>query len=290
MAIGKGYQLSWVKVNGVRTRYAWSGTQGPTVVMCHGGGPGSSGEAGWHQMLPALAEAGFRAYAPDQLSMGWTDVRPHAWPVLGHQSLVDHVAAFIETLCLEPVCLVGNSQGAYVAAKIALDHPERVDKIFLIGSGTISGSFGIQRPDEGKNQAVQALREYDFTQSGMRRFLEAIVNGPVSDTLVETRHQAASRPGVREAMAAFTAYRQRMNQETKLWQRFSVREKLPLLSIPARFIWGLADRFAPVEMGYQLAEFLPNIPFEFVPEAGHQCQNDRPDLVNAMVIDFFRGA
>lgn len=78
------------------------------------------GAAGWRFMLPALAEAGYRAYAPDQLSMGFTDTRPHAWPVNGHQSLVDHVHDFIEALCLDEVYLVGNSQGAYVAANMLL--------------------------------------------------------------------------------------------------------------------------------------------------------------------------
>lgn len=289
MKLGTGYYDGWVLANGVRTHYSWAGMEGPAVVLLHGGGPGSSGEAGWRFMLPALAEAGFRAFAPDQISMGWTDARPHAWPVLGHQSLVDHVRDFIDALCLDEVYLVGNSQGAYVAAKYTIDHPERVKKIFLIGSATIAMSMGVERPDGGNNAAFQALLHYDYTEESMRKFLIAIINdsSKVTDELVRHRHEAANRPGIRESMQAFQDYQNRMRKIPKLWERFSLRDSLPKLKVPAKFIWGKEDRFALVEMGYALEKLLPNIPFEYIDGAGHQCQTDRPELVNRMVIDFF---
>ncbi|HWL12967.1 MAG TPA: alpha/beta fold hydrolase, partial [Ureibacillus sp.] len=99
MTIFEGFHNSYVLANGVRTHYSWAGTEGPAVILLHGAGPGACGAAGWRLMLPALAKAGYRAYAIDQLSMGFTDARPHAWPVNGHQSLVDHVHDFIEALC-----------------------------------------------------------------------------------------------------------------------------------------------------------------------------------------------
>ncbi|MGY6259131.1 alpha/beta fold hydrolase [Paraburkholderia caledonica] len=290
MTLGAGYYDGWVLANGVKTHYSWAGTEGPAVILCHGGGPGSSGEAGWRFMLPALAEAGFRVFAPDQVSMGLTDARPHAWPVLGHQSLVDHVRSFIDALCLDEVCMVGNSQGAYVAAKYAIDHPERVRKCFLIGSATIAMSMGLPRPDGGRNAAYQALMSYDYSEEGMRKFLVAIINDPsaVSDTLIKLRHDAANRPGIRESFQAFQDYQERMRNEPKLWDRFSLADSLPKLKVPAKFIWGNDDSFAPVQMGHELEKLLPNIPFEYIAAAGHQCQTDQPDLINEMVIDFLR--
>ncbi|MUG72737.1 alpha/beta fold hydrolase [Paenibacillus validus] len=289
MKLGSSYHNGWVLANGVRTHYSWAGTEGPAVVLCHGGGPGSSGGAGWRFMLPALAEAGFRVYAPDQISMGWTDARPHAWPVLGHQSLVNHVSDFIDALCLDEVYLVGNSQGAYVAAKYTIDHPERVRKCFLIGSATIAMSMGLERPDGGNNAAFQALLHYDYTEEAMRKFLTAIINDPtkVTDELVRARHVAANRPGIRESMQAFQDYQSRMRREPQLWDRFSLKDSLPQLKVPTEFIWGIDDSFAPVEMGHELEKLLPNIPFSYIREAGHQCQTDQPELVNRMVIEFF---
>lgn len=289
--LGTGYHSGWVLANGIKTHYCWAGTEGPVVVLCHGGGPGSSGEAGWRFMLPALAAAGFRAYAPDQISMGWTDARPHARPVLGHQSLVDHVSSFIDALCLgDDINMVGNSQGAYVAAKYTIDHPEKVRKCFFIGSATIAMSMGMPRPDNGENAAFQALINYDYTEEAMRKFLVAIINDPskVSDELIKSRHNAANRPGIRESLKAFQDYQERMRSESKLWDRFSLTDSLPKLKVPSKFIWGVDDSFASVQMGYELEKLLPNISFEYIPEAGHQCQTDQPDLTNKMVIDFFK--
>lgn len=282
-----GYHSNWVLANGVRTHYSWAGTEGPVVILLHGGGPGSSGAAGWRFMLPALAKAGFRALAPDQLSFGKTDTRPHAWPVLGHQSLVDHVADFIEALCLDEVSVVGNSQGAYVAAKYTLDHPEKVRRLFLIGSGTIAGAMKVEWPGMETNPGLLAIRDYDYTEPGMRKFLLAIVNDPttVTDDLVRNRTELSQRPGIKEAKQAFDTYVARMRREPRLWARHSLQDSLPKLAIPAKFIWGKQDSFAPVSMGHQLAALLPNIQFEFI-DAGHQAQTDNPKVVNQMVIDF----
>ena len=284
MPLGSGYEDGWVLANGVKTHYWWAGTNGKPVILVHGAGPGSSGEAGFRFMLPVLAAAGYRVIAPDQISMGWTDARPHAWPILGHQSLVNHVRDFVEALCLDEVAVVGNSQGAYVAAKYAIDNPEKVSKAFFIGSATIGVSMGIEHPP---NAGLQALREYDYTADGMRKFLLAIVNdeSKVTDELVAVRQESALRPGIRESRAAFDGYRDRMAKDPKLVERFSLADSMPKFSIPAKFIWGNEDRFAPVSIAHQLEKLLPNIPFDYV-SGGHQAQNDNPEVVNQMVIDF----
>lgn len=276
---------SWVLVNGIRTHYSEAGDKGPAVILCHGGGPGVSGYAGFRFMLPALAPQ-FRVYAIDQLSFGYTDTRPHAWPVNGHQSLVDHVAGFIEALCLDEVMLAGNSQGAYVALKCALDHPEKVKKLFLIASGTIGQAMGIPMPD---SPGLRAIGAFDGSAAAMRRFLEGIVlnRHTITDEIVNDRVTVANRPGAPEARRAFNEARGRMGKDPNWQQRFDLRGRLPQMTIPTRFVWGKEDNFAPMEMGKKLEALLPNIPFSYIDDAGHQCQTDQPDVVNRMIREFF---
>jgi len=277
----------WVLANGVRTHYVQCGDAGPAVVLCHGAGPGGSGNAGFRMMIPALAEH-FQVYAPDQLSFGQTDARPHAWPVKGYQSLVDHVADFIDALCLDEVLLAGNSQGAYVAVKYALDHPERVKKLFLIGSGTISSAMGTPMPP---SPGTGALATFDGSAQGMRRFLETVVldKSTITDALIAERLANVNRPGVAEARKAFATARAQMEKDPNLFQRFDLRGRLPQMTIPTRFIWGKLDTYAPPELGKKLEALLPNIPFTYIDNAGHQCQTDQPALVNRMVAEFFLG-
>ncbi|HWK22152.1 MAG TPA: alpha/beta hydrolase [Ureibacillus sp.] len=287
MSIFAGIHNSWVLANGVRTHYSWAGTEGPAVILLHGAGPGANGAAGWRLMIPALAEAGFRVYAPDQISMGYTDTRPHAWPVNGHQSLVDHIHDFIEALCLDEVYLVGNSQGAYLAAKYAIDHPEKVNKVVYIGSNTIYQAM--QEVPEKPVRSFLDVIGYDYTEEALRKFMtrNSVDTTEVPEELIQYRLKATTRPGVKEANDAFSAYLERMNNEPKLWDRYCIKDSLPKLKIPAKFLWGKQDMVAPVETAYKLEKLLPNIEFEYIDNCGHQAQTDQPDVVNKIVIDFF---
>jgi 2-hydroxy-6-oxonona-2,4-dienedioate hydrolase len=281
------WRSSWVMANGIKTHYSEAGDDGPAVILLHGGGPGSSGAAGWRFMIPALAPH-FRVYAPDQVSFGQTDMSdPRAWPSNGIESLVEHVADFIDALCLDTFYVVGNSQGAYVAAKYTLDHPTRVKKLFLIGSATIAGAMGVAPM---MTPGMKALIEYDGTEKKMRAFLEAIVTdqNTVTEELVKGRNDAYNLPGVPEATKVFADVRPKLISDPNLNQHYSLEGRLNKLTIPTKFIWGAEDKFAPPELAHQFQDKIPNLPIEFIEGAGHQVQTDKPDVVNKMVIDFFK--
>ena len=120
-----------------------------------------------------------------------------------------------------------------------------------------------------------------------RRFLEAIVCDPskITDEVLDLRHEMANLPGIRESRAAFDAYRLRMQDSPKLARRFSLASSLPRAGFPLRLVWGAKDRFAPVEMGEELAAVLD---LELtVLDAGHQAQTDQPELVNRILTEHF---
>ena len=280
------WRSSWVKAGGINTHYSEAGEEGEPVILLHGSGPGSSGAAGFRFMIPALAPS-FRVYAPDQVSFGKTDMsNPSAWPYEGLQSLVNHTSDFIEALCLKNVSIVGNSQGAYVATKYALDNPGKVKKLFLIGSATIAWAMGVPQI---LTPGLKALSEYDGTEEKMRVFLESIVTDrtTVTDELVKSRNEAFHLPGVPEARKVFEATRTKVLEDPEWHQRYSLKGRLENLTTPTRFVWGKNDTFAPPELAYQLQPMIPNIGIEFIENAGHQVQTDQPDLVHSMVIDFF---
>src|SRR5262249_47433126 len=60
----------------------------------------------------ALAGAGYRVLAPDQLLLGRNDAREDACPVNGPQSRVEHIVVSVDALCLDTVDMAGTSQGA----------------------------------------------------------------------------------------------------------------------------------------------------------------------------------
>jgi pimeloyl-ACP methyl ester carboxylesterase len=80
-----------------------------------------------------------------------------------------------------------------------------------------------------------------------------------------------------------------LTKDPNLRLKFDMRHTLPKLTIPAICIWGEDDGFAPVALGRQLEKMLPNIKFHYVANAGHQVQNDQPQVVAKLMLDFLAG-
>jgi pimeloyl-ACP methyl ester carboxylesterase len=274
----------YVMAGRIRTHYSEAGGNGSTVVLCHGGGPGSSGEAGFGRIMLALATK-FQVYAIDSIG-GFGETDPYFPASEGVQSRVDQLESFMDALCLDKVMLSGNSQGAWVAAKYALEHPDRVSKLALIASSTIAQAMGIKTP---VTEGMRAIRAYDGSADSMRRFLQTIVfnQSLITDDLVSLRTDAANRPGADDARRIFQEGTQRLNSDPNLRLKFEMTQVLPRLTIPMIFIWGEDDRFAPMEIGKQLEKLLPNVPFHYIPKAGHQVQNDQPEVVSKLMLEFF---
>jgi 2-hydroxy-6-oxonona-2,4-dienedioate hydrolase len=266
-----------------RTHYTECGGNGPALVLCHGGGPGSSGDAGFGQLMPTLATQ-FQVYAPDSVG-GFGETDPYYPASEGVQSRVDQLEAFMDTLCIEKAVVGGNSQGAWVAAKYALEHPDRVEKLVLIASNTISGAMGLESP---VTEGMRAIRAYNGSAESMRAFLQTIVwnKNLITDELVKLRNDCANRPGAEAARKIFQEGQQRLTKDPNLRLKYDMRNTLPKLTIPTICIWGEDDGFAPVELGRQLEKMLPNIKFHYVAKAGHQVQNDQPQLVSKLIMDF----
>ena len=279
----------WVMVNGVHTHYSEAGGDGPVVICNHGGGAGSSGSAGMGGLLPELAKQGFRAIAIDAVGgFGRTDV---AAPVpYGVQSRVEHLEDFVATLGLDRFTMCGNSQGAWVAAKYAIVHPDKVDALVIIGSATIASAMGI--PEEF-TEAFTALANYDYTRPGMKKMLEALVHNPekISDALIDERFESSIRPGAKEALAAFSAGHRYLQSDVMRWN-FDMRASLPTLTkhIPTASVWGANDRMAPAHLGQKLQSLLPDAQWFFVDDAGHQVQTDHPERLAQIAFDVHQKA
>jgi pimeloyl-ACP methyl ester carboxylesterase len=273
----------YVTANGIRTHYTEAGEDGPVVVCLHGGGAGSSGDAGMGGLLPELAP-NFRVLAVDGVGgFGLTD--PTVPTPYGVQSRVDHLEAVLDALMIDKFVICGNSQGAWVAAKYAILHPDRVQKMVIIGSATVAAAMGI--PEEF-TPAFKALANYDYTREGMKKMLEALVHNhkQITDKLIDGRYQSSVRPGAKEALAAFVAGH-RYLQSDIMKSNFDMRVSLPELTkhIKTVSVWGQEDQMAPPHVGKKLEALLPDVKWEYVAGAGHQVQTDHPERLAQIITD-----
>jgi len=109
-----------VEANSIRMRLAEAGS-GPLVVLCHGF---PESWYSWRHQLPALAEAGFHATAPDMRGYGRTE-RPEAIDQYTLLHLVGDMVGLLDALGAEQAVIAGHDWGAPVAWHAALLRPDR---------------------------------------------------------------------------------------------------------------------------------------------------------------------
>lgn len=113
-------------IAGLRTWREVSG-DGPPVVLLHGG---LSGAIGWGAQAPALVSAGYRVHVPERRGHAHT---PDVDGPLTYAVMAGDTIAYLEAEADGPAHLVGWSDGAVVALLAALQRPDLVSRLVLIG-------------------------------------------------------------------------------------------------------------------------------------------------------------
>ncbi len=276
--------------SGTRIHYVTAGEDGPAVVLLHGGGPGSSGTAGWYGIAPFLGSMGFRVYCPDLPGFGLTNVAGHgqSFGRAGHLRILDE---FADALCLDRFHLGGTWTGSDTAAGYTTRHPDRVVSLALMAGpiGDILTPQQLRAADSRPPGQALQLPRFDGTAPSMRAVMTAISADPASitDALVDMRTAAANRQS-----AAFAHHQAAVlaDSDGNVAASLSIKGRFDALTTPAICVWGRADSLAPIEAGYLLEDRLPNVRFYYPDAVGHQGHNERPDIFHPLLLEFFRDA
>ncbi len=266
MTIERRYQ----EVDGLRTFYQTAGSGHP-VVMIHGGAPGVCSLVAWKLNMEPLAASGLCLYAFDQPGFGHTE-NPTDYSM---DYRVTHARKFIDALGLERFHLLGNSMGAYIAARVALEDP-RAGRLVLISSGTLSPTGSAAAVAQGKKHSRE-LREYTPSFENMRAVtLKTLFRSElVTDELVAERYEMSTG-------SRFDAIVKRW--EAPPWT--PVGERLSEIRNRTLLIWGRNDRGVALERGVLLFEALPDAELHIFNHCGHWAFWDQAERFNRLVGDF----
>lgn len=111
----------YVETNGIRMAVYDQG-KGVPVVMCHGF---PELAYSWRHQIPAIANAGFHAIAPDQRGYGLTD-RPPAIEDYDIHHLTGDLVGMLDAMKIDKAVFVGHDWGGFVVWHMPLLHPNRV--------------------------------------------------------------------------------------------------------------------------------------------------------------------
>ena len=265
----------FVKTGEIETNYHDQGDGSP-VVLLHGSGPGVSAWANWRANLAGLATR-VRAIAPDMVGFGYTQ-RP-AGISYGVGTWVGQLEAFLDALELPRVSLVGNSFGGALSLAFATAHPDRVDRMVLMGSAGLS--FPV-------TEGLSAVWGYQPSIENMRALLDifAFDRSLVTDELAEVRYRASVIPGAQEAFAAMfpPPYQDRVDA-------LAVDEdRIAALPHEVLVIHGREDQVLPLECSRRLFDLIDRAQLHVFGRCGHWTQIEHAAAFNELVGDFLAGA
>jgi pimeloyl-ACP methyl ester carboxylesterase len=298
---------------------------GPLVVLCHGF---PESWYSWRHQLPALAEAGFHAVAPDMRGYGRTD-RPEAIDQYTLLHLVGDMVGLLDALGEKQAVIAGHDWGAPVAWAAALLRPDRFRDV--IGLSVPFLPRGPVRPTSLMPQTEDAvfyqlhfqtpgLAEAEF-EHDIRRFIRGnlyAVSGDMPRREPPTM-MVPRRGGLRARWATWTTpeilpswiteadidfytaeftrtgFRGGLNYYRNIDRNWELLAPLAgaKVEVPALYIAGDRD---PVIGFPGIDQLIPNLK-DFVPRlhatimlpgCGHWTQQERAAEVNAAMIDFLR--
>jgi len=256
---------------------------GAPIVLLHGGNLDSA-LLSWKPTINVLSEAGYRVFAPDFPGYGQSPAPKVPYTI---DLLVQCVSDLLDFWKLEKATLVGLSMGGGAALGTTLAHPEKVQRLVLVGAYGLQDkapfhtlSYFLVRMPLMNDLTRFLLRTYP---SMIRTSLKTIVRDPnsLTDELVQ------------EAFAALT-----QSQSSDVWAQFQRDElrwrtvktcympRLHEITAPVLIINGTHDIAVPAQYAKEAAQRIPNAKLALIDNAGHWTQRDKPTEFHRLLLDF----
>ena len=245
---------------------------GPVALLLHGY-PESSFM--WSGVLPAIADAGWRAIAPDFAGFGDSEPDPPGtW-----ERHVESIERFRLELGIERCVPVMHDWGGLIGMRWACEHPEAVRALVISSTGFF--------PDGKWHGMAKALRE---PGTG-----EQMIGAVDRDTFATVMRQSIAGIGDEAIDEYWKAYADgaRCRGQLELYRSgdFSKLESYDLaaLNLPALLVWGEHDEFAPVAGAHRFQRELPTTELVVIEGTGHFVWEDAPARCAAALTDFLTG-
>ena len=252
--------------------------EGPAIVMIHGGGPGAYGWSNYRLNVGPLAARGFQVITMDLPGYGESASRDTS-----DGMYVPNARAVIDILDAEGIAqadLVGNSLGGATSLRAALDYPDRIRRMVLMGPGGLLPSTSTA-PSEGLGRMLNFYEGEGPTIEKLDRVLDLLVydRSTITPELVAERFKTCTAP---QTLANPPLRQRGRSPRDVLW-----KEGIENLQHKTLIIWGQEDRILPLDMAFIALKLIPNADLHVFSKCGHWAQWERADEFNELVGNFF---
>lgn len=274
---GTTFTQGWLDSGDISTRYLQSGSSDKApLILLHG--VGGHAEA-YIRNLKAHGEA-FNTWAIDMVGHGWTKSpsQPREIPVY-----VDHILRFMDTQGWDKAHISGESLGGWVAAKIAANHPDRVERVVL---NTAGGSQADPKVMERlKSLSLQAAADpsWDFIKARVEWLMAD--KSKATDDLIACRQAIYAQPGMDQTMRDNIVLQ---DMETRL-RNLIQPEEYGSIKAETLVLWTSDDPTADVSEGNRIASMIPGSIFTVMDGCGHWPQWEDVETFDRIHLNFLEG-
>ena len=271
-----------IEANGLRFAVDEAGA-GPDIALCLHGFPES--RFSWRHRLPALADLGWHAVAPDMRGYG-NSARPQARAAYRMEHLVADAEGLFDALGARRRLLVGHDWGALVAWSFAIER-RRLDGLVVMNVPHPEVFRRVLRRSWRQRLRslyvaffqIPGLPEWALTRDGAvavgRAFTRmAVDKSAFPESVLAHYRENALKPGAMTAMLAYY----RANLRGLLAAR-----AMPVIEVPVLMVWGEADTALGVELTEGYDALVRDFTLRRLPGISHWVQQEAPEAVNAIL-------
>jgi len=271
-------EYSWfTTVDGVRVHYQEAGDEkAPPLILIHGF---ISSTLIWSEVFLPLAKEGFHVFAPDLPGYGYSEKPADGDYTIEFQAQA--VLGLMDRLGIERATLVGASYGAAIALAAALDYPDRVDKLVLVGAVS---------DDEPKKKMLLRLSRLPIVGDivtplflGSRWVLRKRMQDMYRRMGREINEQTVA---ARHHLLATARTHRAMLRTVRRWNANRLHRDAHQLRQPTLIIWGEHDTHIPLNRGYRLRDAIPHSRLIVFRNCGHLPPAEYPQKFVEVVSGF----
>jgi aminoacrylate hydrolase len=243
---------------------------GPCVMLVAGlGGRGQF----WNQQVAALASR-FRVVTHDHRGTG---ISSRSRIIYSAEQMAEDVIALMDALKIERAHVVGHSTGGAIGQFLALNHPERVER--LVVSASWAG------PTELFLETFRLRRQVLLTQGPQAYyFLGSLLASP-ADALLPNFHSLGQH--LEQRLADFPGLEIEMSRIAAVMSH-DLRNHLHGLKKPTLVIGADDDQLTPPGMQRELAELIPGARLQILSRGGHFYPINNAENFNRLLLDFLQ--
>ncbi|UPV75430.1 alpha/beta hydrolase [Halorussus limi] len=269
-----------------RVHYLTAG-EGPPLLLLHGL---STNGATWVPMFDALTDH-FTVYAPDRPGRGLStavDYRETGF----REFAVEYVADFLDAVGVEETAVMGNSLGGFQSLALAVDRPERVERLCLVGA---PAGLSLDIPFLFRLFDLPVVGRWLFDYFEAETVPEARAefrrinvedDAAIPDAYFRPGVVGEGLPGQRESLWSLL---EALGTMRGMRPQFDLREEVRDLALPTRFVWGTEDYFWPPSVGRPVAGAMPNADFVTLSDRGHMPWMEPDDEAVEAAVAFLTG-